>query len=54
MAKGVRGLVNEIPWIEVGNAVGNGAMIVINLFSGFMEQMMEAGKEGVTGFGELA
>lgn len=53
LSMGLRGIFNEIPWSEFGNALGNGFMISWRLLDGFVQDMSRKNDAGITGWQEL-
>lgn len=53
LSMGLRGIFNEIPWSEFGNALGNGFMISWRLLDGFVQDMSRKNDSGITGWQEL-
>lgn len=54
LSVGFRGLVDEIDWRGLGNALGNGFMISWRIFSGFVHDMWRTeAKTGLTGWQEF-
>lgn len=54
IAKGVRGLLDEVNWTELGNAIGNGIMVVWRLAKGIIDEMWRKDDlTGLTGWQEL-
>lgn len=46
-------MINEIPWREFGNALGNKFMIAWRMFDGFVQDMARKNDAGITGWQEL-
>lgn len=54
ISKSFRGMINEIEWRELGNALGNAFMIPWRIASGFVEDMWRQSEETLlTGWAEL-
>lgn len=53
ISQGLRGMINEVPWREFGNALGNGFMIAWRMFDGFVQDMATKNDAGITGWQEL-
>ena len=53
ISQGLRGMINEIPWREFGNALGNKFMIAWRMFDGFVQDMARKNDAGITGWQEL-
>lgn len=53
ISMGLRGMINEVPWTEFGNALGNNFMIAWRLFDGFVHDMARKNNAGITGWQEL-
>ena len=53
ISQGLRGMINEIPWREFGNALGNKFMIAWRMFDGFVQDMVRKNDAGITGWQEL-
>lgn len=53
ISQGLRGMIDEIPWREFGNALGNKFMIVWRMFDGFVQDMARKNNAGITGWQEL-
>ncbi len=53
LSMGLRGIFNEVPWSEFGNALGNGFMISWRLLDGFVQDMSRKNDAGITGWQEL-
>lgn len=53
LSVGLRGLVDEIDWVNLGNALGNAWMISWRILDGFISDMMRKSDLGLTGFQEL-
>lgn len=53
ISQGLRGMVEEVPWTEVGNALGNGFMVAWRLFDGFVSDMSTKNDAGMTGWQQL-
>lgn len=53
ISNGLRGLIEEIPWNEFGNALGNGFMVAWRILDGFLEGMAQENSAGLTGWQEL-
>ena len=53
ISQGLRGMINEIPWREFGNALGNKFMIAWRMFDGFVQDMARKNNAGITGWQEL-
>lgn len=53
LSMGLRGIFNEVPWTEFGNALGNGFMISWRLLDGFVQDMSRKNDAGITGWQEL-
>ena len=52
-SQGLRGMIDEIPWREFGNALGNKFMITWRMFDGFVQDMARKNDAGITGWQEL-
>lgn len=50
---GIRGLVDEIRWKELGNALGNSFMVSWRIFDGFVTDMVRKSDAGLSGWAEL-
>lgn len=50
---GLRGLVDEIRWKELGNALGNSFMVSWRIFDGFVTDMARKSDAGLSGWAEL-
>lgn len=53
IAEGFRGLLDEVPWVEFGNALGNGFMAAWDILNGFITEMSTRDNYGMTGWKEL-
>lgn len=53
ISQGLRGMIDEIPWREFGNALGNKFMIAWRMFDGFVQDMARKNDAGITGWQEL-
>lgn len=53
ISQGLRGMIDEIPWREFGNALGNKFMIAWRMFDGFVQDMARKNNAGITGWQEL-
>ncbi len=53
ISQGLRGMIDEIPWREFGNALGNKFMIAWRMFDGFVQDMARRNDTGITGWQEL-
>ena len=53
ISQALRGMINEIPWREFGNALGNKFMIAWQMFDGFVQDMARKNNAGITGWQEL-
>ena len=53
ISQGLRGMINEVPWREFGNALGNKFMIAWRMFDGFVQDMARKNDAGITGWQEL-
>ena len=53
IATGLRGAINEIPWTELGNLLGNWFMISWKILNGFVTDMSRKNDLGLTGWAEL-
>lgn len=53
ISQGLRGMIDEIPWREFGNALGNKFMIAWQMFDGFVQDMARKNDAGITGWQEL-
>lgn len=53
ISMGLRGMIDEVPWTEAGNALGNRFMIAWRLFDGFVHDMARKNDAGITGWQEL-
>lgn len=53
ISQALRGMINEIPWREFGNALGNKFMIAWRMFDGFVQDMARKNDAGITGWQEL-
>ena len=53
ISQGLRGMIDEIPWREFGNALGNRFMIAWRMFDGFVQDMARKNNAGITGWQEL-
>lgn len=49
----LRGMINEIPWTELGNALGNKFMISWRILDGFVQDMSKKNDAGITGWQQL-
>ena len=53
ISQGLRGMIDEVPWREFGNALGNKFMIAWRMFDGFVQDMARKNDAGITGWQEL-
>lgn len=53
ISQGLRGMIDEVPWREFGNALGNKFMIAWRMFDGFVQDMARKNNAGITGWQEL-
>lgn len=53
IATGLRGAINEIPWPELGNLLGNWFMVPWKILNGFVTDMSRKSDLGLTGWAEL-
>ncbi|WP_050640997.1 MULTISPECIES: hypothetical protein [Clostridia] len=53
ISTGLRGAINEIPWTELGNLLGNWFMISWKILNGFVTDMSRKNDLGLTGWAEL-
>lgn len=53
ISQGLRGMIDEVPWRELGNALGNKFMIAWRMFDGFVQDMARKNDAGITGWQEL-
>ncbi len=53
ISNALRGLVTEIPWGELGNALGNGFMVAWRILDGFLTDMAKKSDAGLTGWQEI-
>lgn len=53
LSVGLRGMVDEIDWGNLGNALGNGWMVAWRILDGFISDMARKSNLGLTGFQEL-
>ena len=53
LSNALRGLVTEIPWGELGNALGNGFMAAWRILDGFLSDMAKKSDAGLTGWQEI-
>lgn len=53
ISQGLRRMIDEIPWREFGNALGNKFMIAWRMFDGFVQDMARKNDAGITGWQEL-
>ncbi|MCM1236766.1 MAG: hypothetical protein NC489_42360, partial [Ruminococcus flavefaciens] len=53
ISDGMRGMVANIPWEELGNALGNGFMLGWRILDGFISGMAQQNNAGLNGWGEL-
>lgn len=53
ISTGLRGAINEIPWTELGNLLGNWFMIPWKILNGFVTDMSRKNDLGLTGWAEL-
>ncbi|WP_346961071.1 hypothetical protein [Faecalicatena contorta] len=53
ISTGLRGAINEIPWDELGNLLGNWFMISWKILNGFVTDMSRKNDLGLTGWAEL-
>ncbi len=53
LSTGLRGMLDEVSWTEVGNALGNKFMILWRTLEGFVEDMSAKNQEGLTGWQQL-
>lgn len=50
---GLRGMLDEVSWTELGNALGNKFMILWRTLEGFVDEMSTKNQEGLTGWQQL-
>lgn len=50
---GLRGMLDEVSWTELGNALGNKFMILWKTLEGFVDAMSTKNQEGLTGWQQL-
>lgn len=50
---GLRGMLDEVSWTELGNALGNKFMILWKTLEGFVDDMSTKNQEGLTGWQQL-
>lgn len=50
---GLRGMLDEVSWTELGNALGNKFMILWRTLEGFVDDMSAQNEEGLTGWQQL-
>lgn len=50
---GLRGMLDEVSWTELGNALGNKFMILWRTLEGFVDDMSVKNQEGLTGWQQL-
>lgn len=53
LSNALRGMVTEIPWGELGNALGNGFMAAWRILDGFLTEMFQQDGAGLTGWEQL-
>ena len=53
ISTGLRGAINEIPWTELGNLLGNWFMVPWKILNGFVTDMSRKNDLGLTGWAEL-
>lgn len=53
ISDGLRNLFSNIPWTELGNALGNGFMIGWRILDGFVTDMSQKNDAGITGWAQL-
>lgn len=53
LSQGLRGMIGEIDWMNLGNLLGNYFMISWNILSGFVADMARKSDAGLTGWQEL-
>lgn len=53
LADAVLGLVDEVSWEDVGDAIGDGFMLSWDLFGGFVAKLAQEDDQGITGFQKL-
>ena len=53
LSNALRGLVTEIPWGELGNALGNGFMVAWRILDGFLSDMAKKSDAGLSGWQEI-
>lgn len=53
IAAGLRGMIEEVDWTNLGNLIGNYFMIAWKIFSGFIEGMWSRDGAGLTGWAQL-
>lgn len=53
LSNALRGMVTEIPWGELGNALGNGFMVAWRILDGFLSDMAKKSDAGLTGWQEI-
>lgn len=53
IAESLKGMIQEIPWTELGNALGNYFMISWRILNGFLNQLAATDNTGLTGFQQI-
>ncbi|MCM1234885.1 MAG: hypothetical protein NC489_32695, partial [Ruminococcus flavefaciens] len=53
ISNGLRNLFNNIPWEELGNALGNGFMVGWRILDGFITDMSQKNDAGLSGWAQL-
>ena len=53
IADSFRGMIQEIPWVEFGNALGNYFMVSWRILNGFLNQLASSDSTGLTGFQQI-
>lgn len=53
ISNSIRSFINEVPWDEFGNALGNGFMTMWRILDGFITDMSKKSDAGLTGWQEL-
>lgn len=53
LSVGFRGMLDEVEWINLGNAIGNKFMLAWRMFDGLVMDMWRKGDAGLTGWSQL-